>query len=587
MTLKYLKGGRIRGLSSDSRPSDVPLGTIFEQTNTTRDFYNDGTTGAGGWALRGDFLREASYVIFKDAADSKIKAFSGDSRNLDPALSNSSAQTTIQAAIDAVSADYAGDVNRDKGTIMIRNNNFYTGLDLTLKSGVILRGEGDGTWLTGKITVQDTSDNAAMYNIRLYNDAADHCLYLNGSRSFKAVDCVFELNNTTAGKYPVLIDGGTAFGALNTFDRCKIVSKTNGFMQRASATTKYTNTTMLRDCWIGYNAGGTATGGQVGVTADGDGVEKNFLMHNCYVEAWDTAIVLDEGMCHLEGVWLDTVNTAGIDVSKAAIDQENMYIDVGTASITTQPLLVLGGRKLYATSPHYSYVYDTRRLNPDTAWIQKYLLRHAELVPYSLYFGHNATTTGEGIFATTTASGTAANSGNYSQGHWCRYTSAGGGTDNAGFRYTGSPYTYRGWNPLYFAKMRIFDKANTRGWFGLFSVSTEATGDDWLNAAHGFGLGWKAGDANWYEVHNDGTGATVYTDTGIAIASNTIYTLEIRFEDTTPRVGYSINESAMTFQTTELPAQQTALFPHFNVEETAVAAKLLDRFMVYIKPKST
>lgn len=583
-----MKGGRVRGLNTDSRPPDVPLGTIFEQTNTTRDFFNDGTAGSAGWAMRGDFLREVSYVIFKDAADSKIKAFSGDSRNLDPALSSATANTTIQAAIDAVSTDYAGDVNRDKGTIIIRNNNFYTGLDLTLKSGVILRGEGEGTWLTGKITVQDTSDNSGMYNIRLYNAAADHCLYVNGARSFRAVDCVFELNNTTLTKFPVLVDGGTAFGALNTFERCKIVSKGHGFKQMASASTHYTNTTMLRDCWIGYNAGGVASGGQIGVNVDGDGVEKNFQMHNCYVESWDTSIVLDEGNCHLQNIWLDTCTTAGITVSKAAVDNENIFIDVGTASITTQPLLVIDGRKFYVTSPHYSLVYDTRRVNPETSWIQKYIMRHAEFVPYSLYFGHNATTTGEGVFATTTLSGTAGNSGNYSQGQWCRYTGAGASGDNSGFRYTGTPYTYAGWGPAYFAKFRVFDKTNTRGWFGLFSVSTEPAGDDWLTAADGFGIGWKDGQANFQEVNNNAAGATVYTDTGIAFASNTIYTVEIRSEPgTTPRWGYSINEATMTFQTAELPTPSTTLFPHFNIEETAATtARLLDRFMVYIRIKT-
>jgi len=456
---------------------------------------------------------------------------------------------------------------------------------LTLKSGVWLVGEGTGTVLTGKITVADQADTAGLYNLNVGTTAADNVLYLNGPRSFTAQNCLFYLNNTSLTKFPVLIDGGTTFGALNSFYKCQILSKGHGLKQMASATTKYTNTTTLRDCYILYNGGAVATGGQTGLIFAGDAVEKNLLCDNLYMEQWDTAISLDETLCHLENIYVDVVNTAGIDVTQASINAGNQYIHVKTPSTTTQPLLVLGGRKYYASSSNLSMVYDNRRIQPYTAWIEKYLVpSHNTTQSYGALYGHNSGSAGEGLLSQLTIAGTPINSGDYTNGRWVRYTSAGTAGDNAGWRYTGTPYTYRGWNPSYFVKMRTDNTAASRGWFGWMSTSTEPTGDDFLNALSGVALGWLAGDTNWQIITNDGTGVTSYASTGVAIATNTIYTLEIRAEDTTPRFGYSINGATMAFVTSNLPAQTTALYPVFQLEQTTTAAgKNLDRFHVFTR----
>ena len=382
-----------------------------------------------------------SYLIEKEGSGAStyyVKNMSKDCID----QSGVTANTAIQYAIDTLVTGFDGDATRRKGTVFIRNNEFYTGLDLTLKSGVWLVGEGYGTILTGKITVQDTSDTCGMKNIWLTNTAADHCLYVNGARWFTAEDCQFYLNNTTLTKYPVLIDGGTDYSTSNVFNRCKIVSKGHGLKQQASATSKYSNTTTLRDCYVVFI--GTplpGTGGEVGINVDGDAVEKNFYAENCYVESWDTGISLDNGWCHLENMWLDTCTTAGISVTQAALNTGSQYINAVTANITTQPLLVLGGRKYYATSGNYSMVYDNRKVLPNTAWVEKYLFpAHNAAQPYGAFYGHNSGDAGEGLFSQVAISGTTVNAGDYANGRWVRYTSAGASGDNCGFRYTGVPF---------------------------------------------------------------------------------------------------------------------------------------------------
>lgn len=497
------------------------------------------------------------------------------------------AQNVIQAAIDDLAAGLGTDTNRQKGMIFIRNNEFVgssgSPLSLTLKSGIWLVGEGDGTVCQGKITVQDQSDGAGMKNIQLYNSAADHCLYINGAYFFHAENCQFYLDNTTLTKYPVLIDGGTTYSTSAIFDKCKIVSKGNGLKQQASATTKYSNTTTIRDSFIVFV--GTplpATGGQIGLDFDGDAVEKNLFVENCYIESWDTPISLDNGWAYLNNVWLDTCTTQGIIVTQAAINAGSQYINVGTSNITTSPLLVLGGRKYYATSANYSMVYDNRKIQPNTAWVEKYLLpAHNPAQPYGAFYGHNSGAAGEGLFAQVAISGTALNSGDYANGRWVRYKSDGASGDNCGFRYTGFPFTYRGWNPSFFMKMRVDNLTASRGWFGWATDNSEPTGDDMYNSLGFFGLGWKAGDTNWQVITNDSSGATSYASTGVAIAANTIYTLELRAEDTTPRFGYSIDGATMAFVLSNIPGQQNPLYPMFQVEATSAAQRQLDRFLVF------
>jgi len=49
MAITYLSGKRIQGLSSDTKPTDVPAGSEFEQTDNYKTYQFDGTD----WTERG------------------------------------------------------------------------------------------------------------------------------------------------------------------------------------------------------------------------------------------------------------------------------------------------------------------------------------------------------------------------------------------------------------------------------------------------------------------------------------------------------------------------------------------------------
>ena len=44
MTIKYLSGNRIQGLSSDTKPlANIPAGSIFEETDTFKYYISNGS----------------------------------------------------------------------------------------------------------------------------------------------------------------------------------------------------------------------------------------------------------------------------------------------------------------------------------------------------------------------------------------------------------------------------------------------------------------------------------------------------------------------------------------------------------------
>ena len=49
MAITYLSGQRIQGLSSDTKPTDVPSGSQFEETDNRKFYQFDGTD----WTERG------------------------------------------------------------------------------------------------------------------------------------------------------------------------------------------------------------------------------------------------------------------------------------------------------------------------------------------------------------------------------------------------------------------------------------------------------------------------------------------------------------------------------------------------------
>ena len=149
--------------------------------------------------------------------------------------------------------------------------------------------------------------------------------------------------------------------------------------------------------------------------------------------------------------------------------------------------------------------------------------------------------------------------------------------------------TCRQWDPVYKIRFRQNTTSLCRLFFGWkASTSTLPTGDDPLNATSGIMLCLRSADTNYQIASNDGTGATVFQNTGIA-KNTAINTFELVAEDwATNKFKFSINNAAWVnvTTTTDIPAQTLGLCPVATIQtDESGVAKNFDIFDLYVETK--
>lgn len=133
-----------------------------------------------------------------------------------------------------------------------------------------------------------------------------------------------------------------------------------------------------------------------------------------------------------------------------------------------------------------------------------------------------------------------------------------------------------GQDSCYFIGTIATDGTTVRVYFGFHSSvgALLADSDDPLNALSGFVLGKITTSANWQILRNDGGGVTVAVDTGVLVVANTEVTIEIFSDPANARWGWSINQGAVTFYTTDIPLSTALLDWATMVRTNSAAARL-------------
>jgi hypothetical protein len=173
-----------------------------------------------------------------------------------------------------------------------------------------------------------------------------------------------------------------------------------------------------------------------------------------------------------------------------------------------------------------------------------------------------------GVLIGGTQTGTASQYNDTTQGLGWNFASGAVSGNNAGLTWADSRFR-REWGNYMIGRFLFSSTSDIRVFIGWSSSATGIAGEDPLNALSGCGVGKKAADTNWQIVKNDGTGATVFVDTGIAFAITAV-TIQVELDSTSFRsvIGTTTN----TAQTTEMPAATTMLTPHFEIETGTGAA---------------
>ena len=158
-----------------------------------------------------------------------------------------------------------------------------------------------------------------------------------------------------------------------------------------------------------------------------------------------------------------------------------------------------------------------------------------------------------------------------------------------------SDTTCRGWNPIFRIMFKLSSTTNIRPYFGWATGSNDLAGDDPLNALSGVILTARAADTNFFIGTNNGSGATTFTNTGIAKDTN------IKVFDLVAQDGYtnkwkwalynesvlrSISQSMIPYTeltTSDIPAQDTPLRPFFQLTTAENAIKSFTCYQVYLE----
>jgi hypothetical protein len=109
------------------------------------------------------------------------------------------------------------------------------------------------------------------------------------------------------------------------------------------------------------------------------------------------------------------------------------------------------------------------------------------------------------------------------------------------------------------------------GWFSNLVTAGGADAPNIHIAAFRFST--NAGDTNWMAVTAGAGGVWTITDTGVAVAINTIYVFRIEFDETTPEIRFYINDVLVATHSTNLPDATTQIYYGISVTTLETVSK--------------
>jgi hypothetical protein len=145
----------------------------------------------------------------------------------------------------------------------------------------------------------------------------------------------------------------------------------------------------------------------------------------------------------------------------------------------------------------------------------------------------------------------------------------------------GGFYTCMNQNFRFKCKVQCDALTNRRLFIGFAALASLPTATDayLATAVAGFGFRYSSTtDTTWKVLRNDVTGSPVTVDTTISPTANSPDTLEIIADNANSRIGWSINGSAVTYYTTDIPSATTYL-NYFHVIGTKTTA--IQRMRLY------
>lgn len=163
-------------------------------------------------------------------------------------------------------------------------------------------------------------------------------------------------------------------------------------------------------------------------------------------------------------------------------------------------------------------------------------------------------------------------------GLYFKRTTAAGTSNEAGI--SASTFTERALNPDVFIKFRLNSLTDSRLFMGL-EGSAALTGDDPCITRNCFLFGIKVNQTTFQIIKNDGVGSSVFVSTGVTVDTN-IHTIELKADNTNSRFCWSLDSSAFSCETTDIPAAGTALGLLNEIQTAKAATKNMDTWFIQV-----
>lgn len=279
-----------------------------------------------------------------------------------------------------------------------------------------------------------------------------------------------------------------------------------------------------------------------------------------------------KGLLHSAIVYNDQNNNLG-----------DFYLDLGDIATPANP--AAGTRRLYVDS--VSGKLSVRTSAGGTVPLETTMFPDTASGGSNWGLWAGGSRQGTGLFSSALTFGTltgfqGSNTSNQPTTDMATGTTTGNTAGFQGFQPTqGGFYTARNQNFRFKCKFQVDSLLNRRFAIGLAALaSLPALTDTYLaTAIPGFLFRWSSTtDTTVKLLRNDSAGAAVTVDTGVTLAANTPVTIEIIADEANTRIGWAINEGAVTYYTTDIPANTTAL-NYFHIIETKAAST--QRLRVY------
>ena len=195
------------------------------------------------------------------------------------------------------------------------------------------------------------------------------------------------------------------------------------------------------------------------------------------------------------------------------------------------------------------------------------------------------TVIGNGILTSLTQTGTLANGTRDANGKWVRWTTGAAIDNQAGERMGTAADMFRRSEACYVkAKIRLVNTTLLQFFLGFIGQTGLVSADDEpLDGISGFGLCIISTSSNWQIASNDGSGNTVFADTGVAWAVTDVVTIELKADSGDTGFQWAINGGVFSSViTADVPASTTNLgYQHIITSNEAITAKAFEYAYVY------